>query len=133
MPVRKGQKLAHPERDEQEKGTALMRAIGFSCLRFSQPVRTLQTPGIPDCFYFGKDLEHLDDGDTRDRSWGIWWEWKKPGANRTPVQERVGLALSAGGQDYGWGCFDELVDYLAQHGFVQLTTGGAVQIIRRVR
>lgn len=130
MVVRKGQKLAHPERDEQERGTALMRAIGFSVLRFSQPVRTLQTPGIPDCFYFGLAPSP---GLGIVASASLWWEWKKPGAERTAVQIRIGDALEAADQPYGWGDYAALSARLIRLGYIRRVGEHGVELLRRVQ
>lgn len=96
--------LGKLEKEIEDQGDKVMRALGFEVVRFSHPGRTKQTPGIPDRRYY-----------SRRRRLAFWWEAKAPDGEQRPDQRVFQEMCEACGEPYVLGGLGDLKAWLTAH------------------
>lgn len=96
------------EKQIEHLGDKIMKAVGFTAIRFSQPRNTMQSPGIPDRRYY-----------LPTRKLGVWWEAKSAEGKQSKHQRDFQAMCEACGEEYVCGTDDVLVTWLRAKGIIR--------------
>ena len=103
------------EKQVESQCDQLMKSLGWSVIRFSQPRNTMQTLGIPDRRYYPPDT-----GDRAIPIYAFWMEVKREGGKQSPHQAKFQAVCEAAGDNYVLGGVAELVKYLNDAGISKM-------------
>lgn len=120
QPTHEGPTLAQ-EKAVEHAGDRLMRAHGFTVIRFSQPRATKQTAGIPDRRYYRPPrIVEREGARFMDslHGYALWWEAKTSEGKQSPAQKVFQELVEACGETYLVGTDAVLCEYLRANGWV---------------
>lgn len=93
-----------------------LRALGFEIVKFSQPGKTKQTPGIADRRYYH-----------RARRLAFWWEAKSATGRQRPDQRLFQELVEASGDLYVLGTDQDLFNWLVARRIAARGPGGTLE------
>lgn len=117
IPAEPERRTIDREKLVEHRGDQLMRAHGFTVIRFSQARKTMQTPGIPDRRYYRPGrVDNVLAGPSRGLA--PWWEAKAEDGEQSPAQREFQELVEACGETYLLGTDAVLRVWLEQHGML---------------
>ena len=100
------------EKEVERECDALMKALGWTLVRFSQPRHTMQSFGIPDRRYYPPTTAFTFKP--------FWLEVKKIGGKQRPDQKKFQDMCKDNGESYVIGGLAELAAHLRENGIADV-------------
>jgi hypothetical protein len=107
------------EKEVEHQCDTLMKSLGWTVVRFSQPRNTMQSPGIPDRRYYppcNHAAARILGSHVQTLHAAFWLECKRPGGKQSAHQRAFQEMCEAADEPYVLGGIPELVQYLNDAG-----------------